>query len=172
MQLPVNFLTNLSKFTVNAILKENKTYSNSVTDYLYSKGINLNNEQDLAKLKVKPIPLTDKDSVYDSLFKLNNSYITYDPSLRSVVQKIRIPTNTYIVLMSDKVKTIKYFNKDFLLNNGKIDVLSPESKGVYIISSSNIPLVLDVYEPMARQNDSNNQTLIQRVIKWTKNVFK
>ncbi len=171
MKLPVNFLDNVSKFVLNSIIKNNKNnYSSALNQFLLRNNIDINREQDLAKITVKPLSVNINDGLNQDLFIVKNNQsvvntnISYDPALKSLVQIIKIPSNTYINISSNKVKNIRYMNKNFAVN-GNIDVLSEGKSGKYVIQSTNIPLVLDVYEPIKETKTNKG------VWQWIKGLF-
>ena len=155
VKLPINFLNNVSKFVLNSVSRNNlNKYPENIVKYLRLNGIDVNKDQDLVRLNIKPVSVNvDKSDLGDNMFDVKlrrnnvNTNISYDNNLNSLIQTIKIPVNTYIVLGSDNVKSIRYFNKTFTLNRN-IDVLTPEKAGRYIIQSSNIPFVMDAFEPV------------------------
>ena len=177
--LPVgNFLTNVSNFIVDKAIVKNNKYSNTLINSLSAEGVNINKYQDLVKISLKPITLKKTENPSDVFNIQNNGIsmstnISYDNNLNGLIQTIKITPNTKIILNSNNVKSIKYLNKTFDMNNS-IVVLTPERPGMYTILSSNIPLRLEVVDIKGVENtiDSIKPSFWNKIIKTIKGVFQ
>jgi hypothetical protein len=140
---PAKFLTNVFKFIGG--LGQGSTKAKNITDDIYMKelGIDVNNEQSLAKLRTNPVKITTEIIKNNSIFYIVRSgkstlatYLTYESKSRSLAQLVKV--------IAGQNLTITLNSKD----SKSIDYKAPNKAGQYIINQEggNITLIVEVLD--------------------------
>lgn len=144
--------------------------------------------QDIASLIFNPVPLSGLDNnIFEGLFivKLGeekiNIYLTYDKSLNSLAQIIKVSPDKIIsvsvVYTGFNSVIATYLNQDILFSQesgiASAKILTPQQAGRYIlkISSSPIPLIVEVVEPVKVIDQKTQPTILEKLINWFKKYF-
>ena len=190
VQLPVNFLTNISRFLF-APLPNNLTNAFSASPRLaaYMASVGVSKEQDIAHLTQNPArleaPLSDEVTP-PGLFIIRSgettltSYATYDASLGGLAQLVKVSPNQSLhislIPQSTGQVTATYLGQTITFTQGSLFattyVQTPSTGGRYILKtpSSSIPLLIDVIEPL-KVEEPQKQSIFIRIWNWIKESF-
>jgi hypothetical protein len=184
IQLPFNFLNNISKFlfapipnTITEILKD----SPRLSSYIASVGVST--QQNIATLATSPAkippPATEEDTppglfvVYSGNTKLS-SYVTYDQNVGGLAQLIKTsPKQSLKVTLNPQSQgeiIANYLGNKVTFNQGEIMatsyIVTPDSAGRYIFKtdSSPIALLVEVIQPVIQEEKKEN--ILTKIWKW------
>ncbi len=183
--LPTNFLQNISKFVFSPIPKTIEDALRSAPQlYSYVSASGALYEQNIASLASKPILLSTpqtNEEVPEGLFLVYSgesqidSYVTYDQSLKSLAQLVRVSPNQSLTIGLNPQGTsdayITYLGQTIQLAGlqeiKSTHIQTSAQAGRYIIStkSSPIPLLLEVIEPV-KSEDVKKRNIFIRIWEW------
>jgi hypothetical protein len=184
IQLPVNFLTNISRFLFAPI-------PNTITDALsssprlqtYMASVGIAKEQDLATLATNPVSLQNPsiDNTPPGLFIVTSgtqeltSYATYDKAAGGLAQLVKTAPNQSLTIslipQSQGDVTATYLGHTVTFTQStpfaSTYIETPSQGGRYILktTSSPIPLLIDVIEP-PQTEPIKKENIFIRIWKW------
>jgi hypothetical protein len=171
INLPVNFMTNISKFLF-APLPESLSQALSNTPELaaYIGAFGVSMQQQIASLALNPVPLAtprSDESTPPGLFIINSgghtltSYVTYDKAVGGLAQLVTVSPgqslNISLIPQSTGPVTATYLGQDITFAQGSLFatsyITSPAHGGRYVLktTSSPIPLLIDVIAPIQEE---------------------
>ncbi|MEY4440435.1 MAG: hypothetical protein RLY49_61 [Candidatus Parcubacteria bacterium] len=185
VQLPTQFLTNISKFLFAPIPKtidDALSSTPKLAAYITSAGVS--REQDLAMLATNPVllknPLSDESTppglfiIYSGETQLN-SYATYDKSAGGLAQLVKVSPNQSLrinlVPQSTGAVSATYLGQNIQFNQGQLFattyIQTPSTGGRYILKSpsSPVPLLIEVAEPV-KVEEVKKENIFIKVWKW------
>jgi hypothetical protein len=138
---PAKFLTNVYRFIQGLGKGSTKAITNDV--YLKELGIDISNEQSLAKLHNTPVKINTEIIKNNIMFRIVKSgkntlttYLTYDSKSKTLAQLVKVVPGQLLSIISNSK------------NNKILNYKSPDKGGQYVINGdgTSVPIIVEVLE--------------------------